>query len=274
MKNADTYVIGDIHGALKALTQVLEESPFDISKDKLIFLGDYVDGWSESAQLIEHLIKLKSIMGDRVIFIRGNHDKWCENWLKTGEVHGIWYNHGGKVTIESYVKTGLMVGNSHLQFFKSMINFHVDDQNRGFVHGGYKSRKGIGHEVYQSDYYWDRDLWELSVALDGKVSKKDLSDPFDQYFRPNPYRMYKHKEIFLGHTTTCSYRIKPSYIESKDSRQSSEGGVTIPMNRCNVWNVDTGAGYNGKLTLLNIDTKEFYQSDFVKNLYQNERGRI
>ena len=45
------------------------------------------------------------------------------------------------------------------------------------------------------------------------------------------------------------------------------------MNRCNVWNLDTGGGYEGRLTIMDINTKEFWQSDNMKTLYPNERGR-
>ena len=45
------------------------------------------------------------------------------------------------------------------------------------------------------------------------------------------------------------------------------------MHRCNVWNLDTGGGYEGRLTIMDIDTKEFWQSDFVNTLYSDERGR-
>ncbi|WP_394767128.1 metallophosphoesterase, partial [Ferruginibacter sp.] len=55
MKN--TFVIGDIHGGLKALKQVLEKAAVT-TNDTLIFLGDYVDGWSESAQVMEAVINL------------------------------------------------------------------------------------------------------------------------------------------------------------------------------------------------------------------------
>ena len=48
-----TLVIGDIHGALKALLQVFERARIT-ADDKLIFLGDYVDGWSESAQVLDY----------------------------------------------------------------------------------------------------------------------------------------------------------------------------------------------------------------------------
>ena len=45
------------------------------------------------------------------------------------------------------------------------------------------------------------------------------------------------------------------------------------MNAVNVWNLDTGAGFYGKLTILDIETKEFWQSDVVKAIYPLEQGR-
>ena len=52
------FVIGDIHGGLKALLQVLKKINCD-ENDTLIFLGDYVDGWSESPAVLDFLIELQ-----------------------------------------------------------------------------------------------------------------------------------------------------------------------------------------------------------------------
>ncbi|MEO8236216.1 MAG: serine/threonine protein phosphatase, partial [Flavobacterium sp.] len=38
-------------------------------------------------------------------------------------------------------------------------------------------------------------------------------------------------------------------------------------------NVDTGAAFNGPLTIMDIDTKEFWQSEKLPDLYPNEKGR-
>jgi serine/threonine protein phosphatase 1 len=64
-----------------------------------------------------------------------------------------------------------------------------------------------------------------------------------------------YHEIYIGHTPTV--RI----------------GETIPVNAANVWNVDTGAAFKGPLTILDVDTKEFWQSDALNDLYPNENGR-
>ena len=50
-----TLVVGDIHGGLRGLKQVLERIEVK-AEDKFIFLGDYVDGWSENAETISFLM--------------------------------------------------------------------------------------------------------------------------------------------------------------------------------------------------------------------------
>ena len=53
------FVIGDIHGGLKALLQVLKKINCD-ENYTLIFLGDYVDEWRESSAVLDFLIELKT----------------------------------------------------------------------------------------------------------------------------------------------------------------------------------------------------------------------
>ena len=257
-KTGRTLVIGDIHGGFKALKQCIERAQIT-SKDKLIFLGDYVDGWSESAELIEYLIGLKETHENPPIFIRGNHDKWCENYLHYGQTPLNWLVQGGVSTVESYIRTEYLIKESHRNFFRDLVNYYIDDKNKSFVHGGFISRKGLGHEEYKADYYWDRTLWGLVLE------QQNQKEPFG--------RFNNHKEIYIGHTSTCSHKIKPHYPEYNDSKQPKNGSIIVPMNRCNVWNLDTGGGWFGKLTIMDIDTKQYWQSDFVHTLYPEEKGR-
>ena len=126
-----TFAIGDIHGGLKALVQVLNEIEVR-DEDQLIFMGDYVDGWSESAQVIQFLIELSESI--TCTFIKGNHDVWCETWLRTGEVNPTWYMHGGKETMESYEGFSETEKQRHLQFFENLKMYHLDKANRLFLH--------------------------------------------------------------------------------------------------------------------------------------------
>jgi serine/threonine protein phosphatase 1 len=238
-----TFVIGDIHGGLKALEQVLERASVS-TDDTLIFLGDYVDGWSESAQVIEFLIDLKR--KNHCIFIKGNHDVWCEDWLKFSRKNDIWLQHGGEATVESYHQLGSKKWAKHEVFFEKMPFYYVDEQNRLFVHAGFTSMHGPAKEFYQSNFSWDRTLWEMALTMDKRIEKNS-----ELY----PKRLLLFDEIYIGHTPTQHYK------------------QDVPMNGCNVWNIDTGAAFKGKLTILDIDTKEFWQSDKVMDLYPFEMGR-
>ncbi|APY08010.1 serine/threonine protein phosphatase [Winogradskyella sp. J14-2] len=238
-----TLVIGDIHGGFRALIQVFERAEVT-SNDKLIFLGDYVDGWSESAQVISFLIKFSKT--NHCVFIKGNHDVWCEQWLADGNVNNVWYIHGGKETIESYKGYTKAQKQVHLDFFESMPLYHLDNKNRLFIHAGFTSMHGVKKEIQKEVLYYDRTLWEMALTMDKRIQQS--SELF-------PKRLKHYREIYIGHTPTTRYH------------------KYQPMNAANVWNIDTGAAFTGKLSAVDITTKEVFQSDTLMHLYPNEMGR-
>ena len=241
-----TFVIGDIHGGLKALFQVLERAT--VSKnDTLIFLGDFVDGWSESPAVLDFLIALEKT--HNCIFIKGNHDDLLLKWLckdNEGFDERMWFNHGGEASALSYQNIENSTKEKHIQFLLSLQDYHLDDENRLFIHAGFTNVRGVKHEFFTRLFYWDRTLWETALAMDNQLSKDALT-------YPNRLKLYK--EIYIGHTPVTKI------------------DETIPINKACVWNVDTGAAFQGKLTIMDVDTKEFWQSDNLPDLYPNEKGR-
>lgn len=238
-----TYVIGDIHGALRALQQLIERVQ-PAPGDSFIFLGDYVDGWSQSAQVIAWLMQLEQQY--RCLFIKGNHDAWCEHWLEGGVPDAYWRVQGGEATLNSYAALEKEQLLQHLGFFKRLRNYYVDEQNRLFIHAGFASMHGPEKEHYATNYYWDRTLWEMALTMDKRIARDS---------KLYPKRLLLYNEIFIGHTPTLGY------------------DHTLPMHACNVWNMDTGAAYYGKLSAMDIDTKQVWQSDEVPSLYPGETGR-
>lgn len=236
-------VIGDIHGGLKGLQQVLKRAQVT-NQDELIFLGDYVDGWSESAQVIDFLIELDQ--KNKCTFILGNHDVWCQKWLSTENLDSEWQFHGGSSTVDSYATYTKKEKLFHLNFFEKLQYHYIDEANNLFIHAGFSSMHGPHKEHYDTNFYWDRTLWELAVAMDSRLQKDS---------RQYPKRLKLFKEIFIGHTPTLNYKEE------------------IPMHRVNVWNIDTGASFTGKLSCMDIDSKEVWQSDALTSLYPNEKGR-
>jgi serine/threonine protein phosphatase 1 len=238
-----TLVIGDIHGGLKALKQVMERAAVTPA-DTLIFLGDYVDGWSESSQTIDHVIGLSTQQS--CIFIKGNHDVWCEEWLRSGASNSTWLFHGGEETVESYAGTDAAKRKQHLHFLETMPYYFIDKQNRLFIHAGFTSMHGPQKEFHASNFSWDRTLWEMAITMDKNIQQHSLLFP---------KRLKLFSEIYIGHTPTLYY------------------DVSIPMHGANVWNADTGAAFTGRLSMLDIDTKAFWQSDPLPALYPGEVGR-
>lgn len=236
-------VIGDVHSGLKALRQLLVRA--DVSpKDHLIFLGDYVDSWSDAFETITFLIELKKT--HHCTFIRGNHDELCRNWMETGKENATWLAHGGRATRDSYLKAGKENWDMHLKFYKSLQNTFIDEQNRLYLHAGFTNLKGIEFEYFEQLFYWDRTLWELAKALNPELKIGDKNFP---------KRLVHYKEIFIGHTPI------------------SKTGHSVPQNRANIWNVDTGAAFKGPLTIMDVDTKQYWQSDAVQSFYPEENGR-
>ncbi len=252
MKN--TYVIGDIHGNYKGLKQVLERSPLK-EGDTIIQLGDITDGWSEVYECVELLISMKEKYN--MIFIKGNHDVWFSEFLTYG-LHPVSWLQGGLGTLTSYCNnsereipiysknggymaplTNTDIPESHIKFFKDQIYYYIDEQNRCYVHGGFDRTDYLNNQI-GFELYWDRDLWNQALSCANGI-KLNTVDNF--------------KEIYIGHTATTNWKTE-QYMTSGE-----------------VYNVDCGSGWSGRLCMLNVNTKEAYYSDNVKTLYPNEKGR-
>lgn len=243
MKFKRILVIGDIHSGLRALEQVLDRAKVE-HDDLLIFLGDYVDGWSQAVETVDFLIQLKTT--HNCIFIRGNHDELCLSWLRDAKDNPLWLQHGGGATLASYAGVTEAKKRKHIAFYQGLQNYYLDKNNRLFLHAGFTNLKGVDYEYFNQTFYWDRTLWELAKSLDPNLKREDA-----RY----PKRLTHYKEIFIGHTPI------------------SKTGVIEPQSAANVWNIDTGAAFKGALSMVDVTTKQVWQSDPVQSLYPNELGR-
>lgn len=244
-------VIGDIHGNYLGMKSALERSGFDPKVDTLYGIGDYVDGHQDSYKVVEYLIGL----GDSFKGILGNHDSWLIDWLNNPRfMVDMHYSQGGKATGDSYAEAEKHLSMSeyveklaiHREFFKSLsLYFELengDNKPIALVHGGWSALEGLGHQLHKDVYYWDRVLWENS-QFGGMQMYSEI--------RTNNY-----SKVFLGHTTT-----ERNYPDLKPV-------TTIHK----IWNIDQGGGWTGKITVMDIDTLEYWQSDISKTYYPNYKG--
>lgn len=234
-----TFVCGDIHGANKALIQCLERANFNKEVDTLIQLGDVADGWAEVYECVETLLSIPNL-----IAIRGNHDFWTLQWMLSGTMEYNHHGQGGKATKDSYIRNGVndfyQDKLEHLNFFKYQHDHYVDEQNRLFVHGGINRDIPLSEGNNAHNFSWNRTMWFKALSCKGE-DKLNFVEKFTK--------------VFIGHTTTLNWDTdKPMY----------GGGV---------WNLDTGAGFEGRLTIMDVDTEAYWQSDLVQDLYPEESGR-
>ncbi len=273
-----TFVMGDPHGAHIPLQQCLERSGFDKENDLLITLGDICDGWPFVYECVEILLSIKNR-----IDIIGNHDEWFHKWLKSG-MHPDYWDQGGFGTARSYLRAAGKdefdyhekwawsasgrrkrifhipiefedIPPAHREFFYNQQLYYKDAQNKLFVHGGFIRSLTLAEnkerKVDDLYFYWNRELWDQALSVsDGQKLK----------FKENL------TEIFIGHTATIHWtqfkKVPGSHVLIPYANDDCP-----PMHADIIWNIDTGAGSKGKLTIMDVDTHEYWQSDKVNDIY-------
>lgn len=147
-----TYAIGDIHGCLNKLQDLVKRCQLDAGKQaaKFVFLGDYIDRGPDSRGVVEFLINLQSHQPDLVVCLAGNHEELALTAIYGGQSE-VWLRNGGDKTLRSYgINSAADLPPHHIDWFKALVDRH-DDGRRLFVHAGINPLRPL----YQQD---DHDL--------------------------------------------------------------------------------------------------------------------
>ena len=214
------FVIGDIHSHYDEMMELFEKANFDFDNDTLISLGDLVDRGPKPIEVIETLMKIK-----KFIHILGNHDEWCYQYLVNKDQPPEWISQGGESTLNAYLDNQVYQ-ESHISFFEKARLYYTDEANRLFVHGGFNHRIPFNMQLDNKELLtWDRSLVLTAMEY----------EQYDQTFS-------EFSEIFVGHTPT-------QFIKE-----------SIPKKFGNLWMLDTGVYISGILSIMDVETKEFWQS--------------
>lgn len=164
------YSIGDVHGCLRQLKQLVElcEEDAEGHDAQFIFLGDYIDRGPDSKGVIEFLMSPKNWTSHPVTCLYGNHEDLllaaAEN--EANEPH--WLRLGGEQTLFSYgIYNAYQIPADHLEWMRSLPLFH-DDGLRYFVHAGVNPARSL-HNQDPHDQIWIRSPFLESTTDFGRV---------------------------------------------------------------------------------------------------------
>ena len=262
------YAIGDIQGCYDELIQLLDKIKFKDDKDQLWFTGDLVNRGPKSLQTL----RLIRAMGANAIAVLGNHDL---HLLATAYDH---LKPGRKDTLDDILEAPDK--EELLEWLRLRPLMHVDnDLGLAMVHAGLHPHWSIdqaqtlAHEVetlLRSDTHitfykhmygdkprmWADDMegWSRLRFITniftrlrycdaaGKTSMNTKGAPGTQPKGLHPWfeiktRRSKNNEIIFGHWSTLTLVKKQRFI--------------------NVYPLDTGCLWGGKLTAMRIDKKPF-----------------
>ncbi|NOJ47683.1 serine/threonine protein phosphatase [Bradyrhizobium sp. WSM 1744] len=217
------YAIGDIHGRLDLLDELLARIEMDIGlrpavQPVYVFLGDYIDRGPSSRETIDRLIEHGE--KNKCVFLKGNHELIAIKCLSDRSWFDQWMRLGGMETLNSYkipaqgVRNGKRIvelqsafhqalPQAHFRFLRDLqASFTLGDFF--FAHAGVNPNADLASQK-ESDLLWIREEFLSSNVDFGKI-------------------------VVHGHTPVCE--------------------VDVSSNRINI---DTGAYATGRLTCLVIE---------------------
>ena len=169
MDSERIFIIGDIHGCLDILGRMIERIDWRPEKDRLIFLGDYIDRGESPKGVVDYILAL-SRSSNGVECLQGNHEAMFLDYLKGGRpAESLYIGNGGWNTIKSYLaesKDEVNIPADHMAFYES-LKAYIELDEYYVVHAGFRPGVEIGQQTLR-DMLWIRDPFLYSDYDFGK----------------------------------------------------------------------------------------------------------
>ena len=220
------YAIGDIHGRLDLLDEILvridaDKAQHPTSNATRVFLGDYIDRGPDSKRVLDRLISC--CVAQPTVCLMGNHEAYLHEFLKNPDILSVWRRYGGLDTLLSYGLAPTM---------KTEAKEHrklASDLNRllPFSHRDFLSR--LKQYFICGDYFFVHAGVRPGICLT-EQSEDDLLWIREDFLQ---YEDDFGKVVVHGHTPVLEPDVRPNRI-----------------------NIDTGAYATGRLTCLVLESDE------------------
>lgn len=236
-----TFAIGDIHGELSLLKDLLARIGTLDADDTIVFMGDYVDRGPQSRQVIEFIRFELPKQGMKIVTLRGNHE---DAWLR--------------VMREGWDGFVLPPGNGCLACLRSFTGgppprpaeLPREDELDLLSSGGFFPADVVAW--MESLPYWHEDEHAIYVhaglpRVQGRfLHPRDVPQPVvllwlrtEEFFRD-----YRGKAVLVGHTVTSTLPPELSSYYPEDPTDLWAGECVIA--------IDTGCGKGGFLTSVEL----------------------
>ena len=224
---ARAYAIGDVHGRLDLLDELLARIEADVrdrpeAKTFVVLLGDLVDRGPDSCGVIERLRTYRPAWA-RPVFLMGNHEEFFLNVLDGDvELVGNWLTYGGRELATSYGISDGWLLNATSQAVVHELYRKVPAEHREFV-------RSFGDSFRFGDYLFVHAGIRPGVALEDQ-SPKDMRWIREGFLDD---RTDHGVVVVHGHTIVDAPEVRPNRI-----------------------GIDTGAYKGGPLTALCLEGQE------------------
>lgn len=229
------FAIGDVHGCRLELAQLIHAINPKIG-DTLIFLGDYIDRGIDSKGVLDLIVELKARCN--VITLKGNHEMMMQtafdnsNPLRRLQATSMWLSNGGAQTLSSY---GM--------YFERLLEEDISDliiPDALSEHLALIEAMPLYHITDTHIFVHATPLPNVAIEEQGdlvllwrKATNMQIGDE---------HTHISGKTIVSGHT--CQASGKPFKLSDKNII------------------IDTGCGFGGWLTAMNIENGSFIQSRY------------
>lgn len=229
-----TIIIGDVHGCIDELNELIQVLSYDKNKDRIILLGDLIDRGPDSVGVVRLARTLD------LECVRGNHEHKFLKWYRSqGSSNDVYHSrsHYNEFSdedvnyiarMESYIKIG----------------------NTVIVHAGLRPGISLGNQSKDDLYYiryMDADSKFISLKKINKLGKEATGAHFWTEFWTGP------ESVVYGHNV---HSYEDPFIEE-----------VSPGVMC--YGLDTGCCFGGRLTALILETGEIVQVQAKRAYYES-----
>ena len=164
-----TFIIGDIHGCLSMLKNLLDKIDWVPDTDRLIFLGDYIDRGENPKGVVDYILSLVEA-SCKIDLLLGNHEVMLMDYLE-GKGRDMYLLNGGITTVASYRAGRLedqepLVSREHISFYRALRHY-IELEDYYVVHAGFRPGIPVKDQSHE-DMVWIRDRFVYSDYDFGK----------------------------------------------------------------------------------------------------------